>query len=339
MTSLSSDLTVDLQPKNSCVGCAMAEAEIQALLDNISVSFSKNPAKFLGFEIPESEPLDCSGLLRCWIEKFGADSKSPLCPDLKKRIEALVSRLVLSERGNTSRGRKRKLDEDLVEMLSLLRGVAANPSDRAEEDRQWKDKILNARKALFLKATDVANIKEFPYLQKQRNRKFFSATNNGPDSCSIMNNGVRRSQRTLLKFGNGELPRKRIPIGPDFQAEVPDWINSPNKEDSSDENDELDNSRWLGTQIWPIEGDDRPISKEMICKGKQYSCDCTAPGSVECIRFHVNIERLHLKSDLGPAFFSLGLAEMGEEVSKSWTQLEQMKFDELLRQNRLAEDG
>jgi len=175
------------------------------------------------------------------------------------------------------------------------------------------------------------------FQKRQKTHNFLSATKDGLGSCRILNNPIRRSQRTLLKLGNSELPRKRIPIGPTFQADIPDWIDPTRKEDVSDENDELNNSRWLGTQIWPIEGDDRRSRNELIGKRKTYSCNCTARGSVECVRIHVKMARLHLKSGLGPAFFSLGFADMGEEVSRSWTQEEQLKFDDLVRQNPSSE--
>jgi len=171
----------------------------------------------------------------------------------------------------------------------------------------------------------------FHFQKKQKTLKFLSATKDGLGSCPILNNLRRRSQGTLLKLGHGELPRKHIPIGPTFQADIPDWKDPTNKEDVSDENVELNNSRWLGTQIWPIEGDDTQSRKELIGKRKAFSCKCTAQGSVERARFHVNMVRLHLNSELGPAFFSLGFADMGEEVSRTWTQEEQMKFDDLVR--------
>ena len=141
----------------------------------------------------------------------------------------------------------------------------------------------------------------------------------------------------MLKICSSELTRKRIPIGDFFQADIPDWTGSPNKEDLVDDTNGLSNSKWLGTKLWPIEGVDRELSEEIIRKGSPHWCECTSQGSVECVRFHVNKARLHLKSDLGPAFSTLGLAEMGEEVSKSWTQEEQMRFDDLVRQNPRSE--
>ncbi|ONK55103.1 uncharacterized protein A4U43_UnF7590 [Asparagus officinalis] len=315
---------------SSCLGCAKAESKIRALLDYISNTFSKNPSSILGFEVPKSEAFDCSDLFHRWLQIFDKKNKSPVCPDLKKRIEALVFRLLMEEKERLG-CRKRKFDEGLVEILRLVRGVAVNPGNGA--DGEWKDKILRARMATFLRAADVTNAKEVPYLKKQRSHKFLSAKNGGSDNCSALNR--RKSPRTLLKLGNGELPRKRIPVGPTFQADVPDWRESANKKNISDERDD---SKWLGTQIWPIEGENRQISEEMIGKGKEYSCDCTSRGSFGCIRFHVKTARLHLKSDLGPAFFGLGFSEIGEEeISKSWTQEEQMKFDELVRQNPTSE--
>lgn len=344
MTDLSllhRDAALDPPPPSSCAGCAKAEPEIRTLLGHISNSFLNDPSKFLGFELLKSDPLDCSELFRRWAQNFDSDPKFPWCPDLRKRIEALVYRLLMEMVSTGSRdrdlGRKRKIDRGVREMLALLKCAAVDPCDQALADREWKLKVLGARKAMFLRLADVADAKDFPYLKKQKTQKFLSATKDGLDSCCILNNPIRRSQRTLLKLGNSELPRKRVPIGPTFQADIPDWTDPTNKEDVSDENDELNNSRWLGTQTWPIEGCDRQSRKELIGKRKAYSCNCTVRGSVECVKFHVNMARLHLKSDLGSAFFSLGFADMGEEVSRSWTQEEQMKFDDLVRQNPSSE--
>lgn len=175
------------------------------------------------------------------------------------------------------------------------------------------------------------------FQKRQKAQKFLRATNSNLGSRHLLNEPIRRSKRTLLKISQNELPRKRVPVGSFFQADVPDWTGPPNKEDLVDDANGLDDSKWLGTQIWPLEGDDRRLGEEKIGKGRLDSCGCTSPGSVECIRFHVNNTRLQLKSKLGPAFCSLGFVEMGEEVSKSWTQEEQMIFDDLVRQNPPSE--
>ncbi|ONK77445.1 uncharacterized protein A4U43_C02F6600 [Asparagus officinalis] len=82
------------------------------------------------------------------VKIFNKKNKSPFCPNLKKRIEALVFKLLMEEKESLG-CRKRKFDEGLVEILRLMRGVAMNPSKEA--DGEWKDKILRARMATFLR--------------------------------------------------------------------------------------------------------------------------------------------------------------------------------------------
>ncbi|ONK61997.1 uncharacterized protein A4U43_C08F35740 [Asparagus officinalis] len=323
---------VSLSP---CAGCNSAEAKIRALLDHITKSFLDDPAKFLGFEIPKSGPADYSELFHRWVRKFETDADSSesrpsaMCPDLKKRIEALVYEL-LSERYGVAK-RKR---EPASDMLASLRCFAANPSfDRAGRRREgWVDEVLRARKALFRRDEDGCSALGLPFLKKQKTHKFLRATDNSPGSPHLVNEPIRRSKRALLKIGGGEFSRKRIPLGPFFQADVPEWAGPPSKKDLLD-----DTYKWLGTKLWPIEGDNRQFDVEVIGKGRSDSCDCTSRGSVECIRFHLNKARFQFKSELGPAFFSLGFDDMGEEVSKSWTQEEQMTFDDLVRQNPSSE--
>ncbi|XP_058724054.1 uncharacterized protein LOC131595655 [Vicia villosa] len=60
--------------------------------------------------------------------------------------------------------------------------------------------------------------------------------------------GFADSRKNFLSFRGNHLPRPFIPIGPRFQAEVPEWevktnINRYNSDDCL---------KWLGTQIWPI---------------------------------------------------------------------------------------
>lgn len=168
------------------------------------------------------------------------------------------------------------------------------------------------------------------FQRRHKRHKFLSSADGAADGVSSL---LRRSRRTVLKIGNSDMPRKVIPVGPHFQADVPEWTGPPSKEDAS----ELNNSKWLGTQIWPMEADDRQASKDTIGKGRASPCYCTSKGSVECIGFHVKEARLHLKSVLGPSFFALGFADMGEEISESWTREEQTKFDDFVRQNPPSE--
>lgn len=134
------------------------------------------------------------------------------------------------------------------------------------------------------------------------------------------------------------MPRKRIPIGSDFQAVVPPW-NGPPKQSGNvaySSVDDLEDSRLLGTQVWPVRGGKKVVNKERIGKGRSNTCFCEFPGSIECVRFHIQAERERLKSELGFAFFTWRFDDMGEDVSRSWAPAEERKFRALVRLNPVS---
>ncbi|KAL2509886.1 uncharacterized protein Fot_33533 [Forsythia ovata] len=141
----------------------------------------------------------------------------------------------------------------------------------------------------------------------------------------------------FLSFICDHLQRKVVPVGPRFQADVPEWNGLVEKSVLIGEfKKDFQNSRWLGNQVWPIEvGIVKPRGK-MIGKGRPDSCCCVTPGSVNCIRRHILEGRLLLQCDLGPAFFGWKFDEMGEQVSKSWTLKEQQTFESLVKMKPLS---
>lgn len=133
------------------------------------------------------------------------------------------------------------------------------------------------------------------------------------------------------------MPRKRIPIGPYFQAVVPSWDGLPKQSGNvaCSSVDDLEDSRFLGTQIWPIRGGRKVVNKERIGKGRS-TCFCEFRGSIECVRFHIHEERERLKSELGSSFFTWRFDDMGEDVSRSWAPAEERKFRALVRLNPVS---
>ncbi|XP_052728379.1 AT-rich interactive domain-containing protein 1 isoform X2 [Vigna angularis] len=125
--------------------------------------------------------------------------------------------------------------------------------------------------------------------------------------------------------------RVHIPVGPNHQAEVPEWTGTTFESDS----------KWLGTQIWPpkfVNSKWCLIERDPIGKGRQDSCGCPVQGSVECVRFHVGEKRSKVKIELGEAFFQWRLDMVGEEVSSSWTDEDEKKFRDVVKSNPASLD-
>ncbi|GAV64757.1 ARID domain-containing protein [Cephalotus follicularis] len=109
-----------------------------------------------------------------------------------------------------------------------------------------------------------------------------------------------------------------FPLGSKHQAEVPEWTGVVTESDS----------KWLGTRFWPLERVERRslVERERIGKGRQDSCGCHIPDSVECVRFHIAQKKLRVKLELGSVFNLWNLDKMGEQVKLSWTAEEEKKF-------------
>ncbi|KAI3933934.1 hypothetical protein MKW92_038717 [Papaver armeniacum] len=161
------------------------------------------------------------------------------------------------------------------------------------------------------------------------NSSRFSGNDSVDNSCTLNDNQMehrkaRRSPR-LQNFIGDYLPRLAIPVGPRFQADIPEWIGARKSDNSSTDNQS--DSRYVGTKIWPKR--DR--------KGRSYSCSCKIMGSISCIKLHIFEKGCQLRADLGSVFFTWKFDEMGEEVSKSWTAVEQQCFESLVKTNRVSQ--
>lgn len=139
------------------------------------------------------------------------------------------------------------------------------------------------------------------------------------------------STSSVFTFLDDNQNRKRIPVGPFFQANVPEWSGETCESDS----------RWLGSRVWPLESGGPSkylIERDRIGKGRQDSCGCENPGSVECVRFHIAEKRVRVKLELGLAFQRSKFDRMGEEVALSWTKEEEKRFQEIIKSNPASLD-
>ncbi|KAG9140636.1 hypothetical protein Leryth_006837 [Lithospermum erythrorhizon] len=115
-----------------------------------------------------------------------------------------------------------------------------------------------------------------------------------------------------------------IQVGPEFQANVPEWNGETEESDP----------KWSGSRIWPIGTKGRNmhlIEREQIGKGRQDSCGCQFPGSSECVGFHISEKRDRVKLELGPAYYGWKFDQMGEEYTHLWTREEEKRFHDAVK--------
>eukprot|EP00249_Psilotum_nudum_P007354 c20497_g1_i1 orf=180-1970(+) len=171
------------------------------------------------------------------------------------------------------------------------------------------------------------------------------------DQTSITNPGVEGGQieepsafliamNEMIHMGDllNAQSRKRIPIGSDFQAHVPLWIASSQTGlvECPEKIGHHTSDKWLGTVSWPLQGCKRVVNKKRIGKGRFMGCSCIHPQSFECVKLHVQTEREKLKSELGDAFDGWGFSNMGEMVSESWSQEEELAFKLIAKMNPIS---
>ncbi|KAD0520632.1 hypothetical protein E3N88_44134 [Mikania micrantha] len=119
-------------------------------------------------------------------------------------------------------------------------------------------------------------------------------------------------------------PRKEIPIGPNHQADVPEF--DPEMAKKYHEAGEME--RFLGVCVISTHHSIFDSSSD-----SQIDCRCSDHGSVRCVQLHVKEARLNLKERYGDEkFVDLGMLGMGEEVASRWGEEEKL-FHEIVYSN------
>ncbi|KAK1437711.1 hypothetical protein QVD17_03507 [Tagetes erecta] len=123
-------------------------------------------------------------------------------------------------------------------------------------------------------------------------------------------------------------PRKEIPVGPNHQADVPEFDPEVAKKYHEDGGME----RFLGACVILIHD---PISDSS--SNIQLDCKCLDRGSIRCVQQHVKEARLILKQHYGDEkFVGLGMLDMGEEVASRWSEEEEILFHEVVYSNPVS---
>ncbi|MCD7453723.1 hypothetical protein HAX54_021955 [Datura stramonium] len=270
-----------------------------------------------------------------------------------------------------SRKRKRESYLDLVKWVSEVAKNPCDPAIGTLPDRsKWKDygtevvwkQVLLLRDEMFFKrdVDPCAQYSIWQIKQKMHPSMYDDSSGSGRLRCSqrVLSAKDPLKKVRALQFSvspssshndeqqvNGPTDssaesavgfwwkqrRKRIPVGPQFQADIPEWIEEIYESDS----------KWLGTRIWPLDkrGEKRMLTdRGPIGKGRQDICGCKSPGSYDCVKFHLFEKRRKIKIDLGSAYYQLKFDAMGEEVALSWSREEERKFQDIVKSNPLSED-
>lgn len=117
-------------------------------------------------------------------------------------------------------------------------------------------------------------------------------------------------------------PVKQVPIGPEYQADIPEWL-------ESDENE----IKFMGSFVIPMPEDSTICNDNTIGRGRT-DCCCDNP---ECVKQHIKEAREIMKARIGQKCFAeLGLDDMGEVVAEKWTEEDEQLFHEVVYSNPVS---
>ncbi|XP_020591137.1 uncharacterized protein LOC110031995 isoform X2 [Phalaenopsis equestris] len=120
--------------------------------------------------------------------------------------------------------------------------------------------------------------------------------------------------------------RKCIPIGPDHQADLPQWTPQDFQRSGSQLVSHAYHSAPSNVVPSPLVTENIEVSAD--------KCDCSDEGSIRCVRQHVMKAREKLEGSLGKKFIELGFSEMGEDVvAQRWTDEEENLFKMIVLSN------
>ncbi|MBA0761572.1 hypothetical protein Gotri_024198 [Gossypium trilobum] len=132
-------------------------------------------------------------------------------------------------------------------------------------------------------------------------------------------------------------PRKPVLVGPNYQADIPEWDSQVTRNASNCEEVSETASRYeremVGTCIIPIPALESSAYDEKVGHGRT-NCSCEDKDSVRCVRQHILEAREELRKSLGhERFMELGFYDMGEVVAEKWSEHEEQLFHKVVFYN------
>ncbi|NP_001413689.1 hypothetical protein VPH35_046232 [Triticum aestivum] len=215
---------------------------------------------------------------------------------------------------------------DLGALVSWAREVAVDPCAKRPADRPRKRQVLALRRARYLKMEDVADQAELPSFSKKRKYRTKDQSERPRKGPTPTRKSERLARRMVLMTSVLLTQRKKIGVGEQFQAEIPDWTGPPSDAELSWYRNDPNTSKMLGSRTWPPEGYVLQTNIVVAGQGRPESCNCPYPGNFYCRLHHINTARDRLRSEIGQVFTEWKFDLMGEQVSKMWSIEEQLKF-------------
>ncbi|KAL8241782.1 hypothetical protein R6Q59_012084 [Mikania micrantha] len=244
-------------------------------------------------------------------------------------------------------GTKRPFDENLQEFTKHPKHLEnGNKPDLFEEEKQFPEPSQNvaivgegdekviAVPDMVEKAFEI-NV-SFPLLTGITGHEEASGSGSGPGPvyCSNLFSDFFESNMPRQSVAHYDdtyssllncSPRKEVPIGPEHQANVPEFDSDSARNYISQNGRE---KTLAGVCVISNQDDQSVIA--------QTDCECIDDGSIRCVQQHVNEARLSLKESLGlEKFINLGFNGMGEEVACNWSEDEQ-RFQDIIYSNPVS---
>uniref|UniRef100_A0A7N0ZSB0 Myb-like domain-containing protein n=1 Tax=Kalanchoe fedtschenkoi TaxID=63787 RepID=A0A7N0ZSB0_KALFE len=147
------------------------------------------------------------------------------------------------------------------------------------------------------------------------------------------------ADNTLSSFLD-RYPRKLVPVGANYQAELPEWeptkaasrrrLGAPNSDPVPISDEE---KKFMGICVIRMP-DSLPAQNCIPAGSGRKDCDCEDRGSVRCVRQHVKAARDKLLRSLGEdKFRELGFVNMGEDISRKWSEEEEQIYHDVVFSN------